>query len=51
VKVINDNQLRANMQIAARKRAEEQFGGKRNARLIVDYLQKIVEENKAKQKG
>ena len=51
VKVINDNQLRAHMQIAARKRAEEQFGAKRNARLILDYLQKIVEEKKAKQRG
>ncbi len=50
IKVINDNQLRANMQIAARKRAEEQFGGRRNARLILDYLQNIVEEKKAKQK-
>ncbi|MFC1604487.1 glycosyltransferase [Planctomycetota bacterium] len=50
-KVINDNQLRANMQIAARKRAEEQFGGRRNARLILDYLRKIVEEKKAKQRG
>ena len=44
VKVITDNQLRANMQIAARNRAEEQFGAKRNARLILDYLWKIVEE-------
>ena len=50
VKVINDNQLRAHMKVAARKRAEEQFGAKRNARLILDYLQKIVEEKKAKQK-
>ena len=51
VKVINDNQLRASMRIAARNRAEEQFGGRRNARLILDYLRKIVEEKKAKQKG
>jgi hypothetical protein len=50
VKVINDNQLRTYMRIAARKRAEEQFGGKRNARLILDYLRKIVEEKQAKQK-
>jgi len=48
VKVINDNQLRERMRIAARNRAEEQFGGKRNARLILDYLQKIAEEKKAK---
>jgi len=51
VKVIKDNQLRVNMGIAARKKAEEQFSGKSNARLILDYLRKIVEENKAKQKG
>ncbi|OHB82101.1 MAG: hypothetical protein A2Z38_10415 [Planctomycetes bacterium RBG_19FT_COMBO_48_8] len=50
VKVMNDNQLRTNMQIAARKRAEEQFGGRRNARMVLDYLWKIVEEKKAKQK-
>jgi len=50
-KVINDNQLRAHMKVAARNRAEEQFGVKRNARLILDYLRKIVEEKKAKQKG
>jgi len=43
-KVVSDNQLRERMQIAARKRAEEQFEGKRNARLILDYLRKIVEE-------
>ena len=46
VKVMNDNQLQASMRIASRKRAEEQFGGKRNANLILDYLQKIVEEQK-----
>lgn len=50
VKVISDNQLRANMQTAARKRAEEQFGVNRNARLILDYLRKIVEEKQVKQK-
>ena len=44
VKVISNNQLRERMQIAARKRAEENFGGNRNARLILDYLQKIIEE-------
>jgi teichuronic acid biosynthesis glycosyltransferase TuaC len=43
-KIINDNQLKINMQIAARKKAEEKFGVKRNTRLILDYLQKIVEE-------
>jgi glycosyltransferase involved in cell wall biosynthesis len=43
VKVINNDQLRASMSIAARKRAEERFGIKRNAGLIMDYLQKIVE--------
>jgi glycosyltransferase involved in cell wall biosynthesis len=48
VKVISNKQLREQMQIAARKRAEEQFGGKRNARLILDYLQKIVEEQKGR---
>jgi glycosyltransferase involved in cell wall biosynthesis len=51
VKVITDNQLRAHMQIAARNRAEEQFGVKRSARLILDYLWKIVEEKQAKQRG
>lgn len=45
-KIINDNQLKVNMQIAVRKKAEERFGGKHNARLILDYLQKIVEEHK-----
>jgi len=44
VKVISDNQMREQMRIAARKRAEEKFGGKRNARLILDYLQKIVQK-------
>jgi teichuronic acid biosynthesis glycosyltransferase TuaC len=44
VKVINNNQLRKQMQIASRKRAEEKFGGKHNARLILDYLRKIVQE-------
>ena len=51
VKVINDNQLRAHMRIAARNRAEEQFGVKRNSRLILDYLRKIVEEKQVKQRG
>jgi teichuronic acid biosynthesis glycosyltransferase TuaC len=46
VKVINNNQLREVMQIAARKTAEENFGGKHNAHLILDYLQKIVDEHK-----
>jgi teichuronic acid biosynthesis glycosyltransferase TuaC len=46
VKVISNNQLREQMQIAARKRAEEKFGGKRNARLILNYLQKIVEKQR-----
>ena len=44
MKIINNKQLKANMQIAARKKAEENFGAKRNARLILDYLQKIVEQ-------
>jgi teichuronic acid biosynthesis glycosyltransferase TuaC len=42
--IINDNRLKVNMQIAARKKAEEKFGAKRNARLILDHLLKIVEE-------
>jgi teichuronic acid biosynthesis glycosyltransferase TuaC len=46
LKVISSNQLRRHMQTAARKKAEERFGGKHNARLILDYLQKIVEEHK-----
>jgi teichuronic acid biosynthesis glycosyltransferase TuaC len=46
VKIINNNQLKVNMQIAARKKAEENFGASRNARLILDYLQKIVEEKR-----
>ena len=46
VKIINDSQLQAQMRISARKRAEEQFGGKRNANLILSYLQKIVDEQK-----
>jgi glycosyltransferase involved in cell wall biosynthesis len=50
VKVITDNQLRANMQVAARNRAVERFGVKRNARLILDYLQKIVEEKLVEQR-
>jgi teichuronic acid biosynthesis glycosyltransferase TuaC len=48
MKIIKDNQLKVNMQIAARKRAEENFGAKRNARLILDYLQKIVEQKQGK---
>jgi teichuronic acid biosynthesis glycosyltransferase TuaC len=43
-KIINDNRLKVNMQIAARKKAEKKFGARRNARLILDYLQKIVEQ-------
>jgi teichuronic acid biosynthesis glycosyltransferase TuaC len=50
VKVISNNQLQEQMRIAARKRAEKKFGAKRNARLILDHLQKIVKGNKAKQK-
>jgi glycosyltransferase involved in cell wall biosynthesis len=46
-KVINDDQLQRSMQIAARKRAEEQFGANRNANMILDYLQKIVDEQKS----
>jgi glycosyltransferase involved in cell wall biosynthesis len=46
MKVISNKQLREQMQIAARKRAKERFGGKRNACLILNYLQKIVEEQK-----
>lgn len=49
LKVINNSQLRVHMKVAARNRAEEKFDVKRNARLILDYLQKIVEENQAKQ--
>jgi teichuronic acid biosynthesis glycosyltransferase TuaC len=44
MKVISNNQLQEQMGIAARKRAEEKFSGKHNARLILDYLQKIVEQ-------
>jgi glycosyltransferase involved in cell wall biosynthesis len=51
VKMISDNKLRAKMGIASRKRAEEQFEGKRNASLILDYLGKIVDEKQKKQKG
>ena len=50
VQVISNNQLREQMQIAARKRVEEKFEGKRNAHLILDYLQEIIEKNKAKQR-
>ena len=46
VTIINDDHLMSSMGIAVRKRAEEQFGGKRNANLILDYLQNIVEEQK-----
>jgi len=46
LKVISNNQLRQHMRTAARKKAEERFGGKHNAQLILDYLQKIVEEHK-----
>jgi glycosyltransferase involved in cell wall biosynthesis len=46
-KVINDDQLQRSMQIAARKKAEEQFGANRNANMILDYLQKIVDEQKS----
>jgi glycosyltransferase involved in cell wall biosynthesis len=48
VKVIADHQLQARMQIASRTRAEERFSAKRNARRILDYLQEIVEKNRAK---
>ena len=44
VKVISNNQLQKQMRFAARNRAEEQFGGNRNARLILDYLQEIIEK-------
>ena len=46
LKVINNDQLIKSMQIAARKKAKERFEGKRNADLILDYLNKIVEEQK-----
>jgi glycosyltransferase involved in cell wall biosynthesis len=50
VKVINNKQLQKHMKVAVRKRAEEKFEGKRNARLILDYLHEIIEENQAKQR-
>ena len=50
VKVINDNQLRASMRIAARNRAEERFGVKCNACLILDYLRKVVQEKQVEQR-
>ena len=50
VKVINDNQLRASMRIAARNRAEERFGVKGNACLILDYLRKVVQEKQVEQR-
>jgi len=42
--VINDNELRARMQVAARKKAEESFGVRRNARRILDYLAQVIEK-------
>lgn len=50
-KVVNDNQLRTDMQTAGRNRAEEKFAVTRNARLILDYLREIVEKKQAKQIG
>ena len=46
VKVISNDQLQKSMRTTARKKAEERFGGNCNANLILDYLQKIVEEQK-----
>lgn len=45
-KVINENKLRTDMQIAGRNRAEEKFEVKKNARRILSYLREIVEKNK-----
>ena len=46
LKIINGEQLRARMQIAARKRAEERFGVRRNAKMVLDYLGMVIEKYK-----
>ncbi len=48
LKVIENEQLRARMEAAARKRAEERFGVERNARIVLNYLRKVVEEHRVK---
>lgn len=48
VKVLNDHELRVKMKSDAIKRAKERFGVERNARLITDYLAKVIEESRIK---
>lgn len=43
-KLLQDERLRRHMGSAARRKAEERFGVKQNARLILDYLQQVIEE-------
>lgn len=47
MKVVNNSQLRTHMQVAGRKRAEERFGAKQNARRIMDHLAGVVERSKS----
>jgi len=49
LKVTQNRQLREEMKIASRKRAEERFGVERNARTVLSYLQKVIEKTRAKQ--
>jgi len=50
LKLLQDKRLRKHMGSAARRKAEERFSVERNARLILDYLQRIVEERQKKVK-
>jgi len=46
LKVLQDEPLRKRMGIAARKRAEERFGVRRNARRVLDFLSEIAGKNR-----
>ncbi|UCG57498.1 MAG: glycosyltransferase [Phycisphaerales bacterium] len=45
LRVIGDETLRRRMQLASRKRAEERFGVRRNARIVLDFLSEVVEKH------
>jgi glycosyltransferase involved in cell wall biosynthesis len=51
LRVIRDDALRARMQSASRQRAEQRFGVQRNARIVLDFLQEIVQKHSNSQKA
>ena len=47
IKVVDNRELRVRMGAAGRKRAEEKFSIRRSAKIILDYLQEIIEKKRA----